>query len=86
MARDQDWADRGLDLPQIKSYAKAFDAAVEGDKLLAKQTERAQKKATPAPATAPKAAAQPEQKKEPVAETPTARKQKQHEQIEQARA
>ena len=71
----------GIDLPQIKSYPKAFDAAIIGDQLLAKQNARLAKLAAPAPATKPKAAVQPEAKK---AETPAAKKQAQHEQIEKA--
>jgi hypothetical protein len=46
----------GISLPAIKSYPKAFEAALEGDKLLAKQNAREAKKAT-ATAPAPKAAA-----------------------------
>jgi len=65
----------GIDLPQIKSYAKAFDAAVNGDVLLKKQNERQQKKA---PAPAAPAPQKPE--------TPTARKTKQHEQLEKQMA
>jgi hypothetical protein len=36
----------GIELPQIRSFPKAFEAALEGDKLLAKQFERDAKKAT----------------------------------------
>jgi hypothetical protein len=52
-------ASGGIVLPVIKSYPKAFAAALEGDKLLARQNEReAKKAATPAPtAPAPKAPA-----------------------------
>ena len=50
----------GISLPVIKSYPKAFEAALQGDKLLAKQNEREAKKAasaTPAPkAATPEAA------------------------------
>jgi hypothetical protein len=67
----------GIDLPQIKSYPRAFEAAVEGDKLLAKQNAKGQ----PKPATA--AAAQPEPKKEEVAETPAQRKQREDAALEQ---
>ena len=69
-------ASGGIVLPAIKSYPKAFEAAIEGDKLLAKQNARDQKKTapatppTPAPAPAPK-------------ETPAAKKAKAHTQIEQ---
>jgi len=78
----------GIDLPEIKSYAKAFDAAVNADQLWQKQQERDKKKAaTAAPApTTPKppaptkpGAGQPEAKKE----TPTARKQKADAALEQ---
>lgn len=55
----------GITLPQIRSYANAFNAAVDGDKLLARQTERDSKKeaaSAPPPAakkaTTPKAQAQ----------------------------
>ena len=61
----------GINLPQIKSYPKAFEAAVEGDKLFAKQQERLAKAASPAPKPA---APKPEEKK--AAETVTAKKQK----------
>jgi len=44
----------GITVVELKSYPKAFEAAIEGDKLLAKQNEREQKKAA---APAPKAAA-----------------------------
>jgi hypothetical protein len=37
-------ASGGIVLPAIKSYPKAFPAALEGDKLLAKQNEREAKK------------------------------------------
>lgn len=57
----------GIDLPAIKSYPKAWDAALIGDQLLAKQTERAAKKSTPAPTAK---------------DTPTQKKQKAAEQIE----
>jgi hypothetical protein len=44
-------ASGGIVLPVIKSYPKAFEAALEGDKLLARQNEReAKKNATTAPA------------------------------------
>ena len=73
----------GITLPQIRSYAKAFDAAVDGLALYEKQKARDTKK-TAAPAPTPKAApapaapapAQPK-------ETPTAKKGKAHQQIEQ---
>ena len=37
----------GLDIPSIRSYAKAFDACVIADQLLAKQISRATKPTTP---------------------------------------
>ena len=44
-------ASGGINLPEIKSYPKAFDAAIIADQLLAKQLARSQKKtAPPAPA------------------------------------
>jgi hypothetical protein len=50
-------ASGGIVLPAIKSYPKAFEAALQGDKLLAKQCEREAKKATAA-APVPKAPAE----------------------------
>src|SRR5581483_4785559 len=59
----------GIDLPTIKSYAKAFDAAVNGDQLLKKQQERMAKKQA---ASAPAPAAKPDVKVEAAKqETPT---------------
>jgi len=46
----------GISLPQIRSYAKAFDAAIDGLAVFEKQNAREAKKAT-ATAPAPKAAA-----------------------------
>jgi len=70
----------GLDLPTIKSYAKAFEAAVEADKLLAKQREREAKKS--AATTAP---AKPVESKAttPKAESTTTKKQRVAKEIEQ---
>jgi hypothetical protein len=60
----------GIDIPAVKSFPKAWDAALIANELFAKQTAReAKKTATPAP----KAAVQPEAKK---AETPTQKKQR----------
>ena len=66
-------ASGGIELPDLKSYPSAFQAAIQGDKLLVRQVARAAKKtattvATPAPATG----------KSPTAakETPASRKQK----------
>ncbi len=47
----------GTVLPQIRSYAKAFDAAVDGLAVFQKQQTRDQKKAATTAAPAPKAAA-----------------------------
>jgi len=47
----------GIVLPQIRSYAKAWDAAMDGLAVYQKQRARDQKKAT-ATAPAPKAAEQ----------------------------
>jgi len=63
----------GITLPQVRSYARAFDAAVDGLAIFQKQLARDAKKATTSataakPATAPAPAAK---------ETPTVRKQKQ---------
>lgn len=72
----------GLELPTIRSFAKAFDAAVHGDELLAKQTARDAKKAAQATA-APKAeAVKPEVKPEVKKESTTAKKAKQAEKVE----
>lgn len=65
----------GIELPQIRSYPKAFEAACEADKLWEKQQARDQKKV--ALATAP--ATKPEVKKE---ETAASKKEQQHAQIE----
>lgn len=43
----------GVNLPQIRSYAKPFDAAMDAKALLEKQTARDQKKATATAAPAP---------------------------------
>jgi hypothetical protein len=51
-------ASGGIVLPAIKSYPKAFAAALEGDKLLAKQSEREAKKTGAAAPTAPAVKAQ----------------------------
>jgi hypothetical protein len=48
-------ASGGIVLPAIKSYPKAFAAALEGDKLLAKQNEREAKKTAPPSQPAAKA-------------------------------
>ncbi|GEM_PF-4514093 len=64
----------GIDLPAIKSYPKAFDAAVNGDQLLKKQADRLAKATAPAPATTTKPAVQTSEKK--AAETVTAKKAK----------
>lgn len=47
----------GITVMELKSYTSAFEAAIDGDKRLAKQTEREQKKAA---AAAPVKAAAPD--------------------------
>lgn len=65
-------ANGGIDLPAIKSFPSAFQAAVEGDKLLLRQKEREAKKATAsAPAPKPPAVKPVESK-----ESPTQKKQR----------
>ena len=73
-------ASGGIELPAIKSYPKAFDAAIIGDQLLAKQVAREQKKtaATAAPAEQPTADAQ--------KATPATKKAKQHAELERQMA
>ncbi len=63
----------GITVLELRSYAKAFDAAIDGLALFTKQNDRDKKKAA-APAPPPTPAAK---------ETPTARKTKAHAQIEQ---
>ena len=70
----------GITLPQIRSYAKAFEAAVDGLALFQKQQARDQKKAAPAPA--PKAAPAPAAPA-PAKETVTQKKAKQGAAVEQ---
>ncbi len=72
----------GIELPAIRSYARAFDAAVDGDRLLAKQNARDQKKAAPSATTGTAKPAEPA----PPQATPAQKKAKQHEQIEKALA
>lgn len=73
----------GLELPTIRSYAKAFDAAVIADQLLAKQTTRDLKKQATAKApTAPAAAPSEMKEASSSKETVTARKQKQDAAVE----
>ena len=73
-------ASGGVELPAIRSYPRAFEAAVDGDKLLAKQAAKDAKKFA---AAATPAAVKPEQKKEVQAETTTQKKQKHDQKIEQ---
>jgi len=74
-------ASGGIELPTIRSYARAMDAAVNGLELLKKQTERDQKKtAPPPPPVAGTAQPQPAPAAKP--ETPTPRKQKANAAIE----
>jgi len=74
----------GIDLPAIKSYPKAFEAAVEGDKLLAKQNGRTAKAATPATPTVVtvKATVVPDQAKAADAVTPAQKKKQADAQLE----
>jgi hypothetical protein len=72
----------GINLPQIRSYSNALDAAINGDTTWARQQERDAKKAAPVVAKITAhvtPAAQPEQAK---AVTPTQKKTKAHEAIE----
>ncbi len=78
----------GVNLPQIRSYSKPFDAAMDGKALLEKQTARDQKKqAASAPATPKPQTGKPEPAKavtpEAPKETPAAKKAKAHSQIEE---
>jgi len=76
-------ASGGIELPEIKSYPRAFDAAINGKELLEKQTSRAAKKsASSAPAQTSKPQSAPAAKPETV----TARKQKEHRNLEVALA
>ena len=68
----------GIDLPAIRSYPKAFDAAVQGDVLLAKQNAKAAKAAAPAPATKPAS----EPKKDEPKQTPASKKATEHQKLE----
>ena len=70
----------GLDIVEVRSFPKAWDACVIADKLLAKQINRATKPATPAPAAKAPEAPKPEQ---PKAETPAQKKAQDHAQIEE---
>jgi bifunctional pyridoxal-dependent enzyme with beta-cystathionase and maltose regulon repressor activities len=63
----------GIELPTIRSYAKAFDAAIIGDQLFAKQVAREQKKAT---SSAPAKPATPAVKPVESKESPTQKKQR----------
>jgi hypothetical protein len=70
----------GIDLPEIRSYPKAWDAAVIGDELLKKQISRATKATTPtAPVAKTPEAPKPEEKKEV---TPKEKKEARDAQIE----
>jgi hypothetical protein len=74
----------GITLPQIRSYSKAFDAAVQGDVVFKRQQERDAKKSS---AAAPKAPdKKPETKNEEPpkqAQSTTTKKAQAHDQIEQ---
>lgn len=78
----------GISLPQIRSYAKAWDAAVDGLAVWQKQQARDTKKAAQAvPAKPVATAAQPEATKEETPKpTPAAKKQKQHAELEKQMA
>lgn len=69
-------ASGGITVLELKSYAKAFDAAIDGLALYQKQQAREAKKAAPAPAATPAPAPA-------VKETVTAKKGKQHAAVEQ---
>jgi hypothetical protein len=73
-------ASGGIVLPEIRSYAKAFEAAVDGLALFQKQLARDKKKAAPAPA--PNAAPAPAAPA-PAKETVTQKKAKQGAAVEQ---
>ena len=74
-------ASGGINLPTIKSYPSAYTAAVDGDKLLAKQVAREQKKAAASvPAPAKPEAGKPEEKKAEVKPPSTIAKKKQQDQ------
>jgi uncharacterized coiled-coil protein SlyX len=70
-------ASGGIVLPEIRSYPKAFDAAVDGLAVYTKQKERDAKKATTVAVAPTPTPAQPK------AETPAAKKAKAHAQLEQ---
>ena len=87
----EDWpavhigAGGGIELPGIRSYAKAFEAAVQAKDLLAKQSERDRKKQEQAakPPIEKKAAPAPaEQKPTAKKESMTARKQRADRELE----
>jgi hypothetical protein len=73
----------GVELPAIRSYAKAWDAAVDGLAVWTKQQQRDHKKATQAATPAP-AKPQPAPAAKP--ESPAVRKQKEHNKLEAALA
>jgi hypothetical protein len=71
-------ASGGIELPEIKSYPRAFDAAINGKELLEKQTARAAKKTAASAAPAAKPQSAPAGKPE----TPAAKKHKANAAIE----
>lgn len=75
----------GLELPQTRSYAKAWDAAVDGLTVWQKQQARDAKKASSA-APPPAQAAKPQSAPGAKTETPAVRKQKEHRSLEAALA
>jgi hypothetical protein len=66
----------GLGLPQVRSFAKAWDACVDGLAVYQKQLARDQKKAAAAQAKAPTPAPQPLGQTPKAKDTPTVKKQK----------
>lgn len=75
----------GVELLQIRSYAKAWDAAVDGLAVWQKQQVRDQKKASTAKPAATQAA-KPQPASVAKTETPGVRKQKEHRSLEAALA
>lgn len=75
-------ASGGITLPEIRSYPRAFEAAIDGLALYQKQQARDAKKSQGQPAAPTPAVAAPVTLRA-AKETPTAKKGKAHEQIEQ---
>jgi hypothetical protein len=72
----------GIELPEIKSYPRAFDAALNGKELLEKQTARAAKKTAAPPPPPVAGTAKPQSTSASKPETPAAKKQKANAAIE----